>query len=186
MPSKNTKTEFRCFPLKLHALLEEAEEKGFQDLICWQSGGKSFQVLNYAHFEKIVMPKYFKQTKFKSFQRQLTLYGFQRIHHGPNKGGYAHACLIQGIPELCLLFIRQQGPPQSKVVSAKKWVRISGFRSVLSSYSRRSIRNESFLPRIARSSLFSSVLLWGVVFADSFFFDLDLNIADIVVYFFRT
>ncbi len=159
MSSKNTKkTEFRPFPRKLHALLEEAEEKGFQDLICWQSGGKSFQVLNYAHFEKIVMPKYFKQTKFKSFQRQLTLYGFQRIHHGPNKGGYAHACLIQGIPELCLLFIRQQGPSESKAVSAKKFARRSGFRSV-PSLTTRSIRNVSSLLRTARSSLYSSVLL---------------------------
>jgi hypothetical protein len=153
MPSKNTKTEFRCFPRKLHALLEEAEEKGFQDLICWQSGGKSFQVLNHVHFEKTIMPKYFKQTKFKSFLRQLNIYGFQRIHHGSNKGGYAHACLIQGIPELCLLFIRQ-GASESKAVSAKKSVRMSGFRSVSSSLTTRRIRNVSFLPRTARSSLF--------------------------------
>jgi hypothetical protein len=122
MPTKNKKTESRSFPRKLHALLEEAEEKGFQDLICWQSGGKSFKVLNSGNFAKTIMPEYFKQTKYKSFQRQLNLYGFQRIHHGPNKGGYAHACLIQGIPELCLLFIRQQGAPESKAVSAKKTV----------------------------------------------------------------
>jgi hypothetical protein len=152
MPSKNTKTESRSFPRKLHALLEEAEEKGFHDLICWQSGGKSFKVLNSGNFAKTIMPKYFKQTKFKSFQRQLNIYGFQRIHHGPNKGGYAHACLIQGIPELCLLFIRQQGASESKAVSAKKSVRRSGsvFGSV-PSLTTRSIRNVSFLLRTACS-----------------------------------
>jgi hypothetical protein len=158
MPSKTAKTESRSFPRKLHALLEEAEEKGFQDLICWQSGGKSFKVLNSRHFAKTIMPKYFKQTKFKSFQRQLNIYGFQRIHHGPNKGGYAHDCLIQGIPELCLLFIRQ-GARDSKAVSAKKLVRESGFGSVPSLPSTRSIQNVSFLLRTARSSSFSSVLL---------------------------
>jgi hypothetical protein len=154
MPSKNTKNESQSFPHKLHALLEEAEEKGFQDLICWQSGGKSFKVLNSGQFTKTIMPKYFKQTKFKSFQRQLNIYGFQRIHHGPNKGGYAHACLIQGIPELCLLFIRQQGAPESKAVSAKKSLRRSG--SVFGSVPPRIIRNVSFLLVPGYSPLFFS------------------------------
>ncbi len=157
MPSKNTKTEPRSYPRKLHDLLEGAEEKGFQDLICWQSGGKSFKVLNSEHFAKTIMPKYFKQTKLKSFQRQLNLYGFQRIHHGPNKGGYAHACLIQGIPEFCLLFIRQ-GAPESKAVSAKKSARRSGF-GCFPTLPTRSIRNVSFLLRTALSWLFTSVLL---------------------------
>jgi hypothetical protein len=123
MSSKNTeKTEFRPFPRKLHALLEEAGEKGFQNLICWQSGGKSFKVLKSGRFTKTILPKYFKQTKFISFQRQLNIYGFQKIHHGPNKGGYVHAYLIQGIPDLCLL-IKRQG--ESKAVTAKKFLRPS-------------------------------------------------------------
>jgi hypothetical protein len=125
MSSKNTKkTEFRPFPRKLHALLEEAEEKGFQNLICWQSGGKSFKVLESGRFTKTIMPKYFKQTKFISFQRQLNIYGFQKIHHGPNKGGYLHACLVQGIPDMCLL-IKRQGSPESKALTAKKFLRPS-------------------------------------------------------------
>jgi hypothetical protein len=46
---KTKTTEFRPFLRKLNALLEEAEEKGFQDFICWQSGGKSFKVLESTH-----------------------------------------------------------------------------------------------------------------------------------------
>jgi hypothetical protein len=32
------------FPCKLYALLEDAESRGFDDVIGWQSGGKSFKV----------------------------------------------------------------------------------------------------------------------------------------------
>ncbi|KAL3934890.1 MAG: hypothetical protein SGARI_003192 [Bacillariaceae sp.] len=34
------------------------------------------------------MPRFFQQTKYKSFQRQCNLWGFDRIPNGPQKGGY--------------------------------------------------------------------------------------------------
>jgi hypothetical protein len=36
----------------------------------------------------------------------LNIYDFHRIQHGPNKGGYAHRCLIKGNPELCHVIVR--------------------------------------------------------------------------------
>jgi len=47
------------------------------------------------------MPRFFRQTKLASFQRQLNLYGFRRISRGPDSGGYYHAMFVRGRPDLC-------------------------------------------------------------------------------------
>jgi hypothetical protein len=56
------------FPCKLYAMLEDADAKGFEDVISWQHGGRSFKVYNPDYFAHHVMQGYFAQTKFKSFQ----------------------------------------------------------------------------------------------------------------------
>jgi len=89
------------FPMKLHTMLEVSERLGFEDVVSWQPGGKSFKVLDADRFARDVMQDYFNQTKYKSFQRQLNLYGFKRVHHGPNKGGYIHPCFAKATPEYC-------------------------------------------------------------------------------------
>ena len=43
-----------------------------------------------------ILPFYFKQSKFDSFQRQLNLYGFTRISSGKDKGAYYHEMFIRG------------------------------------------------------------------------------------------
>jgi hypothetical protein len=91
-------------------MLEDAANKGFEDIVSWQPGGNSFKVLKPKLFAATIMRRHFKQTQYKSFQRQLNIYGFQRIHYGPNMGGYMHACFIKGLPERCPLVTRQTGP----------------------------------------------------------------------------
>ena len=69
MPSKKKATA-NFFPTKLHSLLENAEKRGYANVISWQEGGTSFKVWNPEVFVSTIMPKYFKQSKLKSFQRQ--------------------------------------------------------------------------------------------------------------------
>ena len=78
------------FPLKLHDMLDKAMEEGYGDIVSWQPHGRCFVVYKAKEFQDIVLPKYFKLNKISSFQRQLNLYGFQRLTFGRDRGGYYH------------------------------------------------------------------------------------------------
>lgn len=88
----------RHFPVKLHALLDSNHH---EDVISWQPSGRSFIIHNPKEFVESVMPKYFRQTQLRSFQRQLNLYGFHRISEGFDIGGYYHENFLRGAPDLC-------------------------------------------------------------------------------------
>jgi len=79
-----------AFPLKLHAVLDQVERDGLADVVGWQPHGRCFVVRQPREFVDVVMPRYFRQTKLTSFQRQLNLYGFSRLTRGPDAGGYYH------------------------------------------------------------------------------------------------
>jgi len=88
------------FPLKLHRLLDQIASDGFESVVGWQRHGRCFVVHKPKEFVEDVMPKYFKQTKFASFQRQLNLYGFSRLTAGLDRGGYYHELFLCGKPFL--------------------------------------------------------------------------------------
>lgn len=50
------------------------------------------------------MPQYFNQTKYRSFQRQLYIYGFDRVKDKTSEdyGAYFHELFIRGASDLCL------------------------------------------------------------------------------------
>lgn len=104
------------FPWKLYDMLEQAEQDGLQDIVAWQ-GENSFKVLRIQEFVERVMPRYFKQTKYKSFQRQLNLYGYTRINEGPGKGGYKHKYFLRGNKALCQYISRQSNEESSALTS---------------------------------------------------------------------
>ena len=52
--------------------------------------------------------RYFNQSKFASFQRQLNLYGFSRLTSGKDKGAYFHSCFVRGQVGLCRGMVRQK------------------------------------------------------------------------------
>jgi len=94
------------FPVKVYEMLENAEKKQFAHIVSWNENGTGFMVHDKDHFTKEIVPHYFNLTKYKSFQRQLSLYGFQRVTVGPNKGLRYHEKLRKG--ELAL--VRQMKP----------------------------------------------------------------------------
>jgi hypothetical protein len=89
------------FPCKVYDMLEDADGQEFQHIVSWNAEGTGFMVHNKDLFTKEIVPHYFNQTKYKSFQRQLSLYGFQRITAGTNKGLRYHEKLRRGSRYFC-------------------------------------------------------------------------------------
>jgi hypothetical protein len=57
------------FPYKLFQMLNDAHEPGgFSHVVSWTPNGRAFKVHDSMAFIKHVAPKYFKQTRYKSFQ----------------------------------------------------------------------------------------------------------------------
>lgn len=94
------------FPNKLHQMLDAAASECFDHVVSWELQGMAFKVHNIQEFINDVLPIFFKQRKYKSFQRQLNLYGFQRISEGVAKGGYHHKLFIRGQRSLCQFITR--------------------------------------------------------------------------------
>ncbi|CAB9510741.1 Heat stress transcription factor [Seminavis robusta] len=101
------------FPEKLHRMIEEVAAEGKDDVISFFSHGRAFAVHDPDRFTSEVMPKYFKQSRLSSFQRQLNLYGFTRITSGPDAGGYYHELFLKGRPSLAV-HMRRVGLPQGE------------------------------------------------------------------------
>ena len=95
-----------AFPYKLHEMLEEAHSKGFTHIVSWCLDGTGFKVHAHDLFLSQVMPRYFDQSKYESFRRQLNLYGFVRFAKGPNRGVYQHDLFRRDAPHQCHLIVR--------------------------------------------------------------------------------
>jgi Heat shock transcription factor len=91
------------FPLKLHDMLEHIElnEPELADIVSWQPHGRCFLVHKPKLFAEMVLQRFFQQKKYASFQRQLNLYGFNRITKGPDRGSYYHELFLRGKKFLC-------------------------------------------------------------------------------------
>jgi len=89
------------FPQKLHQMLSDLEkEEGGTEIASYLPHGRAFVIHNASEFVNTTMPKYFRMSRFSSFQRQLNLYEFMRITDGPDKGAYFHELFHRGRPVL--------------------------------------------------------------------------------------
>jgi hypothetical protein len=135
------------FPERLHCMLMNNQDP---DIVAWEPHGRSFRVLKPKRFEEEVIPTFFKQTKFRSFQRQLNLYGFQRISKGPDHGSYYHELFLRGRKGLCA-HLRRLKPARSQ--PAQDY--LVGPLPEPNFYQMPSVESESQAPIVPNSSSFN-------------------------------
>mmetsp|Transcript_11854 Transcript_11854/g.28443 ORF Transcript_11854/g.28443 Transcript_11854/m.28443 type:complete len:398 (+) Transcript_11854:557-1750(+) len=99
-PHHHRPTSLKQFPGKLHDLMTYAESNGLDDVIGWVHNGSAFMVHDQKRLLEI-LPIFFGQTKFRSFQRQLNMWRFERVLVGPYKGAFMHPFFIRGNKSLC-------------------------------------------------------------------------------------
>jgi len=107
------------FPFRLHEMLCNVESKNNGSIVSWLPDGNHFKVHDPRRFVEVVIPSAFKQKSLKSFQRQLHLYGFQRVHEGPDKGAYFHEKFLRNDRDLSLTISRTKAPKRSRIVPTK-------------------------------------------------------------------
>jgi len=106
------------FPYRLHEMLSDIDAKHDSSIVSWLPDGKQFKVHNPRRFVEEVIPSAFKQKSLKSFQRQLHLYGFLRVHEGVDKGAYHHEKFRRDDRDLCLSITRTKAPKRSRANSS--------------------------------------------------------------------
>ena len=105
MVRKNAGGVTQPFPGKLMEVLNRPD---LAEIIEWMPHGRSFLVKQPKTFASQVLPRFFKQTKFLSFTRQLNLWGFKRITRGKDQGAYYHEIFLRGRPHLAMRMKRQK------------------------------------------------------------------------------
>lgn len=134
------------FPWKVHEMLDDADRVGFARIISWLPDCNAFRVHEPQDFVERIMPRYFHQTQFKSFQRQLNLWGFKRIENGPNKGGYFHQYFVRKEPELCRNMKRIKIKGSKKITKAASFKDSKHKRSKVETMSGNVENKNSFMP----------------------------------------
>lgn len=87
------------FPSRLHKVLERSD---LTAVIDWMPHGRAFIVKQPNLLTTLVLSRFFKQTKYLSFTRQLNLWGFKRITRGIDSGSYYHERFLPGRPHLTM------------------------------------------------------------------------------------
>ena len=81
-------------PLKVPNFIVNLESillrKDFQSVVRWDQSGKCLCIVSIHKFEELVLPQFFRHSKFASFVRQLNIYGFKKCKSESTKGAIFH------------------------------------------------------------------------------------------------
>jgi hypothetical protein len=89
------------FPQELYRLLQDAEEKVIEHIVCWQQKDRSFIVHDHDQFERIVLSECCGEADatYDSFLQNIMSLGFVEIQIGSRRGGYRHELFRRGKPK---------------------------------------------------------------------------------------
>ena len=73
-----------AFLHKLWTMLDRNVEDNSQ-ILAWDAEGMRFEVYNIEEMQTHVLPRYFRHSKFSSFQRQLNYFGFKKVSSSKGK-----------------------------------------------------------------------------------------------------
>jgi hypothetical protein len=117
----NQSTGLGTFPCRLQQILTDCEDGGHQDIASWLPCGTLFKIHDPQKFARVIMPQYFRHSRFKSFLRQLSMYKFQRVTGGAYGGAYGHPQFLRGRKDLCCKIhrgLKSKGPEEEAVPSS--------------------------------------------------------------------
>lgn len=97
--AEDGETITKLFPQKLMAMLADSSN---HDAISWLPHGRSFIITDREKFSEVVLPKYFRKSKYASFTRKLNRWNFRRVTKGPDAGAYFHEFFQRGKESLCI------------------------------------------------------------------------------------
>ena len=111
-----------AFPFKLHALLDNTVNEETAEIVSWLPSGKAFRIHKPREFKEKIMPKYFRQTKYRSLQKQLHIYGFCLVKDKCSfeNGAYFHELFVRDNKDLCKKMTRERAKPLARSPSVSR------------------------------------------------------------------
>ncbi|KAK1741541.1 hypothetical protein QTG54_008019 [Skeletonema marinoi] len=85
----------QTFPFKLYHTIEWASDSEFSSALSWSPSGNAFVVHDREVVVEHIIPNFFDHKKWRSFTRQLNLWGFKRELRGPTPRGEILSPILQ-------------------------------------------------------------------------------------------
>lgn len=90
-------------------MLDYVADSDFSSAVSWTHDGRAFSIRDKDACMERVVPRFFKQTKFRSFTRQLNLWGFTRLEKtGPDSRTWRHDHFVRGSVDKLTLIERTE------------------------------------------------------------------------------